>query len=170
MSEAAAVALDSVVPPIPAPTLPLYTKHIQTILAEPELHAQGVYGNCLQAAIATLLNVHLDAVPHFAQFAWWEGAFVLWLRGHGLDATWVTVENIPASGPTLLLGKSPRGWGHVCVGDGPNVIWDTHPSHDGLSEVHGAVIVHPWTHDDPRCFLCKSLPRAASQETATDVA
>lgn len=156
MSDAA--ALDAVVPPIPPPTLPLYTKHVQTILADPELHGQGVYGNCLQAAIATLLNVHLDAVPHFAQFAWWEGAFTLWLRGHGLDATWVRAENIPATGPTLLLGKSPRGWGHVCVGDGPEVIWDTHPSHDGLSSVEGAVLVHKWEHADPRCFLCRRGP------------
>lgn len=153
-----AVALDAPVPPIPPPTLPLRWRHEQTILADPDLHAQGVYGNCLQAAIATLLNVHLDAVPHFAQFAWWEGAFVLWLRGHGLDATWVGVEDIPETGPHLLLGRSPRGWAHVAVGTGRDVIWDTHPSHAGLTDIEGAVLVHQWRHDDPRCWACKRGP------------
>lgn len=35
----------------------------QTILHDPQT---GAIGNCMQAAIASLLDLPLDAVPHFA--------------------------------------------------------------------------------------------------------
>lgn len=148
-------SLDAPSPFFPPPSLDRIARHTQTILAWPYLHEQGVYGNCLQYAIASLLGVNPDAVPHFAQFTWWEPAFTLWCRGHDLDPTWIRrPEDIPASGPTLLMGKSPRGWAHVCVGDGPTVIWDPHPSRDGLTEVTEAAIVGKWTHTDRTCWLC----------------
>jgi hypothetical protein len=40
----------------------------QSILYTPELNARGVYGNCLQAAVASALGMDLDAVPHFGAF------------------------------------------------------------------------------------------------------
>lgn len=146
--------LDSPVDPFTVPEPSRVAKYTQTILAAPELHREGVYGNCLQYAIASLLGCHPDAVPHFAQFTWWEGAFKLWARGHGLDPRWVTADAIPDDALTLLLGKSPRGWGHACVGMGRDVIWDPHPTRDGLTEIESAVLIEPWVHGDPHCWAC----------------
>src|SRR5437868_3306052 len=56
----------------------------QTILYDPELNARGVYGNCLQAAFASLLGMPLEAVPHFVAFGSWDTALALWLADIGL--------------------------------------------------------------------------------------
>jgi hypothetical protein len=115
----------------------------QTILASPDLVAQGVYGNCMQAAIATILSKPLDAIPHFGAFAWWPGALRLWLRGEGLDYTVVKAPPIPQE-RAMLCGKSPRGHSHAVVSEGGRVVWDPHPSRDGLTEIAGAYVIHEW--------------------------
>lgn len=44
----------------------------QTILHDPE---NGKYGNCFQAALATLLGLPLEEVPHFGDGGWRANAF-----------------------------------------------------------------------------------------------
>jgi hypothetical protein len=88
-------------------------------------------GNCLAAAIASVLDLPLDAVPNFAAIegdAWWEN-LQRWLSDRGLGCVCVSL-NAPsldqggwawtlADGQWVLLnGKSPRGdWKHVVVGE-----------------------------------------------------
>lgn len=122
----------------------------QTILASPELAEQGVYGNCMQAAIATVLRKPLDAVPHFGAFAWWPGALRLWLRGEGLDYTVMKAPPIPEE-RAMLCGKSLRGYAHAVVSEGGRIIWDPHPSRAGLTTISGAYVIHAWdlTEDKP---------------------
>lgn len=119
----------------------------QTILATPELVEQGVYGNCMQAAVATVLRKPMDAVPHFGAFAWWPGALRLWLRGEGLDYTVVKAPPIP-QGRAMLCGRSPRGYAHAVVSEGGEVVWDPHPSRAGLTVVTGAYVIHEWDPGD----------------------
>lgn len=104
----------------------------QTILAG----TPGRQGNCLQAAVATLLGLPLDEVPHFveldeswsealADFAQWHGYATVWTDGHG-----------PA--PTLGLAFGPtvrdKDIVHaVALVDGR--IWDPHPTRAGLTSV-----------------------------------
>lgn len=123
-------------------------QHSQTILATPELVAQGVYGNCMQAAIATVLRKPLDAVPHFGAFSWWPGALRLWLRGEGLDYTVVKAPPIPDE-RAMLCGNSPRGYAHAVVSEGGRIVWDPHPSRGGLTEVTGAYVIHEWDDSKP---------------------
>lgn len=115
----------------------------QTILASPELEAKGVYGNCMQAAIATVLHKPIDAVPHIGAFTWWPGALRLWLRGEGLDYHIVDGPEIPQE-RAMLVGKSPRGYGHAVVSEGGKIVWDPHPSRAGLIVVKGAYVIHEW--------------------------
>jgi hypothetical protein len=115
----------------------------QTILATTELVEKGVYGNCMQAAIATVLRKPLDAVPHFGAFAWWPGALRLWLRGEGLDYTIVKAPPIPRE-RAMLCGQSPRGSAHAVVSEGGAIVWDPHPSRDGLTDITGAYVIHEW--------------------------
>lgn len=122
--------------------------HSQTILATPELVEQGVYGNCMQAAVATILRKPLDAVPHFGAFSYWPGALRLWLRGEGLDYTHVKAPPIPQE-RAMLCGQSPRGYAHAVVSEGGAVVWDPHPSRDGLTTVTGAYLIHEWDTSDP---------------------
>ena len=129
----------------------------QTILATPENKAQGIYGNCMQAAVAIALGKPLDYVPHFGAFATWPAA--LRLRGEGLDYTHVPAlhaEPLPIpTGRVMLVGDSPRGTKHaVAAIDGQ--ILDPHPSRSGLTKILGAYIIHEWDHDNgpSACFAC----------------
>lgn len=125
----------------------VHTGETQTILATPELQAQGIYGNCVQAALATLLRRPMDSVPHVGLFSLWEHAMLLWLRGEGLDFTLISGSEIPTE-RAMLVGRSPRGYMHAVVSEGGRIAWDPHPSRDGLTTVTGAYVIHEWVNDD----------------------
>lgn len=129
----------------------------QSILYSPELNAMGVYGNCLQSAVASALGLELDAVPHFGAFEWWDAAARLWLRGRFLD--WRTVPEIP-QGRSIVVGSTVRATGdHAVVGDGGKVAWDPHPSRAGLTEVKYAYAFEAWPGDGPsKCVCCGRMP------------
>ena len=137
--------------------LPEIREVTQSILYSPEAEARGIYGNCLQAAIASALGMDLDAVPHFGAFTWWEPAARLWLRGHGLD--WRTVPGIP-EGRSVVVGPTVRESGlHAVVGDGGRVAWDPHPSRAGLTEVRHSYLLETWPGEGPsRCVCCGEFP------------
>lgn len=131
----------------------------QTILAgrDDGHSAAGLPGNCLQAAVASLLDLELDDVPHFAVYVDWFAAMRRWARDRGGDFTYFAFpvpeqyadawEAWSAWGRehgahVLLSGPSPRGpfW-HVVVGDvDRRVVWDPHPSRAGLVEVRDAIV------------------------------
>lgn len=116
----------------------------QTIFASPELNAVGVYGNCIQAAVASALGWHLDAVPHFGAFRDWEAALRLWGEGEGLVVERLDYpDEIPSDEERCLyIGPSARGYTHVVVGQNRKVVWDPHPSRDGLVGIDGVIRVY----------------------------
>jgi hypothetical protein len=122
----------------------------QTIL---HLETPGRYGNCLQAAVASLLELPIEDVPHFAQYdnadhalLWWD-ALVGWVHQAGWEAAWL--DEAPGEELCIIGGKSPRGVNHVCVGRGDVVVWDPHPSRDGLLSVEDWITLRPAT-----CQVC----------------
>ena len=133
--------------------LPEVREVTQSLLYSPEAEARGIYGNCLQAAIASALGLELDAVPHFGAFTWWEPAARLWLRGQSLD--WRMVPGIP-EGRSIVIGPTVRATGiHAVVGDGGQVVWDPHPSRAGLTEVKHSYLLEAWPTGEPsRCVCC----------------
>ena len=125
----------------------------QTILADPE--RKHVHGNCLQAAVASIFGLPLEAVPSFVQFTWWEGALKLWARGYGVDPQWHEGSE-PPQGLALVLGTSPRGFGHAVVGLAGEILFDPHPSRDGLTAIEAAVTFPSWLHGDSKCWACNT--------------
>lgn len=118
----------------------------QTILASPELNAVGVYGNCIQAAVASAIGWPLDAVPHFGAFRDWDAALRLWAEGEEFvyrrhDKP---MRAIPP-GRCLYIGPSPRGYTHVVVGVDGKVAWDPHPSRDGLTAIDSIIELYRLT-------------------------
>ena len=97
-------------------------------------------GNCLQAAVASLLDLPLGAVPHFVQVEadggdHWMDGLVAFARGRGerLEPVW---DQSPA-GPGehyLRFGRTVRGTYHATVYLDGELAWDPHPSGAGLSE------------------------------------
>lgn len=102
----------------------------QTLLAGRE---DGIPGNCVQAAVATYLDLPLDAVPHFLLFEGWTEALTLWLRGRGLE--WHCHKPPVPTERSIVAGMSPRGVSHACVAEDGAVSFDPHPSRAGLSSV-----------------------------------
>lgn len=105
----------------------------------------GVPGDCMRACVATILEITLDEVPHFALFKWWEQALDLWVAGHvpgynvdRYDATTAWGDRRGHRGDTvaryMLGGTSPRGVKHVVVAEAGETVWDPHPSRAGLTE------------------------------------
>lgn len=92
--------------------------------------SSGLPGNCLQAAVASLLELDLEEVPHFALYDDWLERLVDFAHDHGYGVN--NQPERPVFG--LAFGPSPRGVSHavVCSGD---ETWDPHPSRDGLVSV-----------------------------------
>ena len=136
---------------------------LQTILADPTRNdghdAEGRPGNCYQAAIASVLELPLDEVPHFATFDRdWFKQSAPWFRQRGMirsfyreqalkDLSWPLYlapgadfwgDRVSHIVGALGAGPSPRGpFRHVVVLD-PNtgdMIHDPHPSGAGVTEV-----------------------------------
>jgi hypothetical protein len=116
----------------------------QTILHDPE---SGAVGNCMQAALASILDMDLDDVPHFVQLypdskECGDAMFQWLLEGHVLWMQLSPEEPVPADMPCLLYGKSERGLSHVVVGRGRTIIHDPHPSRAGLTEIEGVWVMY----------------------------
>lgn len=124
-----------------APTPPVDSHHwgvTQTITVN---DGSGRQGNCLQAAVASLLDLQLDDVPHFVELksSWWE-LMETFAREHGYE---VFLED--SDKPTefgFAFGPSSRGVAHAVVHRGSEV-WDPHPERTGLESVSAFVHLRP---------------------------
>ena len=93
-------------------------------------------GNCLQAAVASLLDLPLADVPHFAAEEDWFGCYGAFAASRGC---FIVQTTIPVDGAYGIgFGKSPRGeYNHAVVSFGGEVAHDPHPSRDGLRTWEG---------------------------------
>lgn len=110
------------------------------------------YGDCHRAALASVLNLPLDSVPHFTQdlgpkdgaiFERMQKDFLLSLglvpicvpfSGEaGLEGVLQTLEAQCPRIYYLLGGETERGFGHTVVGCGGTIVHDPHPSNCGVN-------------------------------------
>lgn len=91
-----------------------------------------VGGNCLQAAVASVYGLPIEAVPHFIQFGnSWGEALRLYVEsmGHPL----IKLHSEPTGHEIVLaFGRSPRGVSHSVVWQDDAILHDPHPSKAGL--------------------------------------
>lgn len=123
------------------------TPVFQTQLLPPE-------GNCLQAAVASVLDLPLDAVPHFvAEELSGRGNFYELLRAWLADEHGLSLIAFPA--PTiarpwvippvyhLLSGRTSLGFGaedHVAVAFAGKIVHDPHPRRTPGHQLHDPVV------------------------------
>ena len=124
--------------------------HTQTIFGN---GAEGATpGNCMQAALASLLDLPLDQVPHTGLFHDWYKATKLWLDGRGkrlrvytkpgenreyweyIGVECADLDRAPFGQMTLASGDSHNGpWQHIVVWKSGELVHDTHPNRRGLN-------------------------------------
>lgn len=120
----------------------------QLVMHDP---ANGQQGDCMRAVIASLLEMKIEDVPHFAQLG--SGAYKFYtlidtfLEKHGYEADWgrspiyYLKEGVDIY--HLISGVSPRDPAvrHCVVGLNGAIHFDPHPSRAGL-----AGEPKDWTH------------------------
>lgn len=104
--------------------------------------ANGQEGDCFRACIASILELPIEDVPHFAQLTggrsedFWNMAYD-WLEDRGYGYVHSTMLNGPIFSKGsyhLLSGPSPRGIGwHCVVALCGKIVHDPHPSRAGLA-------------------------------------
>lgn len=113
--------------------------HIQT-------NTSKVTGNCWQTAVACVLDLEPEQVPHFvgAEVAgivddWWIYSYT-WMFHHNLNL--INLERHLYTGEYyLVMGKTIRGTYHVCVYQNGKIVHDPHPDASGLTHEEGFVVI-----------------------------
>jgi hypothetical protein len=123
----------------------------QTIVAN---QIPGVRGNCIQACVASILDLPIDKVPHFGMIADAKSrlsAIDGFLNKYGYRL----VGFAPASeinNPTLARGVngyviasgiSPRNRAHVVIYKNGKMVHDVHPARKGLTKLNGFYVIEP---------------------------
>jgi hypothetical protein len=114
-------------------------------------------GNCFQAVLATMLEMDMRHVPHFYEDAdpadvqessveTTEMAIDNWLRSFGVlrfkalvrgETFKEAMHNAAAMSPTgyaaILSGMTKRNTSHAVIVRDGEMVWDPHPSEDGLA-------------------------------------
>lgn len=103
----------------------------------------GADGNCMQACIASLLELSLDEVPQFpvhGQFL----ALERWLMPQSIRPVAFPVGKVRVHNVYYIgAGISPRGLRHAVVCKDSIIVHDPHPDNSGLDE-----------HDIDYFFFC----------------
>lgn len=122
--------------------------HTQAFLNDPE---NGQRGDCWRTAVACVLDVERDLVPHvneenvdlingtMKEYLASQGYSLMQIPLH--ETSFPTLEKVLAWMEVLnpdvtyfLSGLSKRGWNHVVICRGGEVIWDPHPSRDSIEK------------------------------------
>lgn len=123
---------------------------------------KGIFGNCLQACVASLFELPLESVPHFACYPKeeWQLIFIDFIYEQGyVYEGWAPIEelnnpdcNVSVDGYKIMSGISPREYRHAVIYKDNALVHDPHPSKLGLKEVLGfhmirkadKVLSNPW--------------------------
>lgn len=112
----------------------------------------GVPGDCVSAAVASLLDCEPHQVPHFIAASdidsrvWWYA-----LKGWAATNGWTVTrrgllprqENVPLPTFGLACGPSERGVSHAVVAVDGQIVWDPHPSRAGILRVKEVIEFEP---------------------------
>lgn len=85
----------------------------------------GKHGRCLNACIASLLEIPEYVVPDFGDHTW-NADVDHFLAPYGLYYRRIALDVAPI-GYHIIEGISPRGGLHAVVGRNGNIVFDPHP-------------------------------------------
>ena len=105
----------------------------------------GTRGNCLQAAVASILDLPLAAVPNFmdadSAHGFWA-AYEEFLRARGFEYIELPGNHCPDCF-YLASGSSPRGVKHAVIMRDGKLVHDPHPSRAGIDPIDHIHVLAP---------------------------
>ena len=117
-------------------------------------------GNCFAACVATVLGLDLVQVPNFvavpADASWWL-PFERWCAERNVWPLWLEASAISGSFDLVVIanGEGPRGLRHSVVWRDDSMLWDPHPSDEGLVGDPDAFVI--LAQQDPSRSHCSEL-------------
>lgn len=108
-------------------------------------------GNCLAAALASILELPIEAIPEFEDMKkseWWD-ELKSWLKIRGMYIINFDGENIQFLLDNfdmyfIVSGTSPRGdCNHSVIYKGNKMVHDPHPSGNGVTEIKEVDVIVP---------------------------
>jgi hypothetical protein len=107
-------------------------------------------GNCLMAAVASLLEVALEECPDLYEAEqrgenYWT-VMAAFLRSRGFQPVWMTPDFLGGCSPrgyAAVAGPGARGVDHVCVAKDGEIVHDPLPQGGGLRSVTGYIVLVP---------------------------
>lgn len=113
-----------------------------------KLHVPGKQnGNCMCAALASLLEIDIENVPCFEDMSSnkWYFALLDWLKSLGFHLLrWDIKEKMfYLPGFFIANGLSPRGFQHSVIYRGTEMVHDPHPSRDGIKNITSVWVLLP---------------------------
>lgn len=87
--------------------------------------------DCLQAVLSELLDVPYPEIPSFSKDPQWRSSLYDWLENRGYSWLCESAGTYLEDTKYLIYGMSPRDY-HVVIALNGEVIFDPHPSDDGL--------------------------------------
>ena len=108
------------------------------------LHTEKTKGNCLQAALASILERRtVDEVPVFEEENWYF-QLMNWLEVHNIELVRWDYE-VQFKGYYLVVGQSPRGdFKHIVVYKNGEIVHDPHPDNTGLKKIESTWLLVPF--------------------------
>jgi len=99
------------------------------------LHTEQTKGNCMQAAIASILEMDIEEIPYFEGGDWYF-QLMRWLEDcYEIELVRWDYE-VQFKGYYLVVGQSPRGdFKHVVVYKNGEMVHDPHPDRTGLKTI-----------------------------------
>lgn len=107
----------------------------QTEFYDPDNPASG---NCVEASIATILDISLQSIPKLIPpncdvITFWDNVDDFLMTVGMRLKLWHSKDYPP--GRYLVSGPSVRGCSHMVVYEDGQLLWDPHPSRAGVLEV-----------------------------------
>jgi hypothetical protein len=101
-------------------------------------------GNCLQACLASIFELPLEEVPHFAAIEtddWWEQCQAWCITHRGVyPIFWPGQHTEGICGYHLIAGKTVNGHDHVVVGCNGQAVHDPIPDGFPMPEITGCIL------------------------------
>lgn len=101
-----------------------------TPVKQTKFHTEAQNGNCMAAALASLLDLDIAEVPAFEDLQeTWKRTLLAWIDSLGMT---IRVQDHAPEGFAIATGPSNRGIHHAVIVNNGAFAHDPHPSNDFL--------------------------------------